>query len=175
MDYELIRSDRRTIAIQIKADGRMIVRCPRRMSEERVRQFVLEKQDWIKKHTRIKPAEPKFTPTQLQDMKQQALPLLEHRVSEYAFRMGVSYGKVSIRAQKTRWGSCSSCGNLSFNCCLTLVPPEVLDYVVIHELSHRLVPDHSPRFWQTVEKWYPDYRQHRQWLKEHGGALIARL
>jgi predicted metal-dependent hydrolase len=87
----------------------------------------------------------------------------------------VSYGRITIRNQKTRWGSCSGKGNLNFNCLLMLAPPEVLDYVVVHELCHRREMNHSPRFWALVEQVLPDWRQRRQWLKTHGDALMRRM
>ena len=80
-----------------------------------------------------------------------------------------------MRAQRTRWGSCSSSGNLNFNCLLALVPPAVLDYVVVHELCHRLEMNHSPRFWQEVGRVMPDYEEHKKWLRENGAELIERL
>ena len=89
--------------------------------------------------------------------------------------MGVRFGRITIRAQKTRWGSCTSSGNLNFNCLLMLTPPEVIDYVVVHELCHRLHMDHSPAFWQEVERWYPDYRPWKNWLREYGSQLIGRM
>ena len=89
--------------------------------------------------------------------------------------MGVSFERITIRAQKTRWGSCSNGGNLNFNCLLMLSPPEIRDYVVIHELCHRKHMNHSPGFWREVAKHCPDYARHRKWLKDRGGALIARL
>jgi len=87
----------------------------------------------------------------------------------------VSYGSITVRSQKTRWGSCSSRGNLNFNCLLMLTSPEVLDYVVLHELCHRKELNHSARFWAQVERVMPDYRLRRKWLKDHGSALIGRL
>ena len=82
--------------------------------------------------------------------------------------MGVSYGSITVREQKTRWGSCSAKGNLNFNWKLVLMPEEILDYVVVHELAHRLQMNHSTEFWDEVEKILPDYRNRRQWLKENG-------
>ena len=83
--------------------------------------------------------------------------------------MGVDYGRISVRQQKTRWGSCSVRGNLNFNWKLALMPEEILDYVVVHELAHRVEMNHSPRFWAVVETVLPDWRERRRWLKQHGG------
>ena len=94
------------------------------------------------------------------------------RVSYFARLMGVSYRNITIREQKTRWGSCSSEKNLNFNWKLILAPPEVLDYVVVHELCHRLEMNHSPRFWAQVERVLPDYKVSRKWLREHGNELM---
>ena len=82
--------------------------------------------------------------------------------------MGDSYGSITVREQKTRWGSCSAKGNLNFNWKLVLMPEEILEYVVVHELAHRLQMNHSTEFWDEVEKILPDYRKRRQWLKENG-------
>ena len=89
--------------------------------------------------------------------------------------MGVRYGRITIRNQHTRWGSCSAQGNLNFNCLLMLCPEAVRDYVVIHELCHRLELNHSEKFWTEVERVMPDYKIHRKWLKDNGTSLIARL
>jgi len=87
------------------------------------------------------------------------------RVAELAERHRFRYGRIFVRAQRTRWGSCSSRGNLSFNFRLILVPPEILDYVILHELAHLRVPNHSARFWRLVETLCPDYRSRLRWLR----------
>ena len=96
-------------------------------------------------------------------------------MARFAPQVGVSYGRITIRSQRTRWGSCSARGNLNFNCLLMLCPEEVRDYVVVHELCHRKQLNHSPQFWAEVAAILPDAARHRKWLKENGGALIARL
>ena len=89
--------------------------------------------------------------------------------------MNVQYGRITIRNQKTRWGSCSSKGNLNFNCLLMLAPDEVVDYVVIHELCHLIEMNHSKAFWKQVEQMMPDYKKHRKWLKDHGNEIMERM
>lgn len=93
------------------------------------------------------------------------------RVAYYHALTGGVYTKITIRDQKTRWGSCSSSGTLSFNYRLMYAPPRVLDYVVVHELCHLTHMDHSKAFWTMVESILPEYKTYRQWLKEHGREL----
>ena len=93
----------------------------------------------------------------------------------FSKRIGVDYGRITIRNQKTRWGSCSSKGNLNFNCLLMLTPPEVIDYVVVHELCHRKEMNHSKKFWAEVEKVIPNYRDSEKWLKNEGSKITGRL
>ena len=175
--YQIIKSDRKTIAIQIKADGQVVVRCPKRMRIEEARRFVESKANWIEKHLAKRPAQDvaKYTPKEIGQLREQARKLVTDRVKYYAPIIGVTYNKIAIRTQHTRWGSCSSKGNLNFNCLLALVPPEVLDYVVVHELCHRKELNHSACFWSEVEKVLPNYNVHRKWLKEHGASLFARF
>ena len=108
----------------------------------------------------------KFTEQEIAELKKQAKKYIPGRVDYYAAQMHVSYGRIAIRCQKTRWGSCSQKGNLNFNCLLMKLPPEIIDYVVVHELCHRLQMNHSPKFWAEVEKVLPDYKKYRKWLKE---------
>ena len=93
------------------------------------------------------------------------------RVSHWAPRLGVTFGRVKVKDQKSRWASCSREGTLNFNWRLTLASSEILDYVVIHELAHRLEMNHSRRFWAHVQKHCPDYKVHRRWLNKNGAAL----
>ena len=100
-----------------------------------------------------------------------ALSRIRDRLDYYAPRLGVRPGRVAIRDQKSRWGSCSRKGNLNFNWKLVMAPPAVLDYVVIHELCHLIEFNHSPRFWSLVEGQMPEYEVWKKWLKEHAEDL----
>lgn len=176
MEYTILRSRRKTIAIEITPAGRIIVRSPLRMPKRDIDAFVTSKAQWIRKHiARIPPPQPQFSETELQDMVQWARDTLPERVAFWASRMGVTYGRITVHRQHTRWGSCSSQGNLNFNCLLALVPEEVLDYIIVHELCHRRQMNHSPAFWAEVARLLPDYEASRMWLKQNGGRLIARL
>lgn len=179
MEYELIRSDRKTVGLQIR-DGRLIVRAPRRMSRQAVEVILAEKRSWIENHLRkareqLMNEAPKLSSSELYSLAQKALDVIPERVKHYAALVGVDYGRVTIRAQKTRWGSCSAKGNLNFNCLLMLAPPETLDAVVVHELCHRKVMDHSPAFYAEVLRVMPDYYERDRWLKENGSQLLRRL
>ena len=182
-EYELIRSDRRTLAIQVKPDGRVLVRAPKRTSQRTIDAFVRERAEWIEKarqklqaqNAASEAAGPVLTREQLKALAAQAVQTIPQRVAYYAQLAGVTYGRITIRAQRTRWGSCSTKGNLNFNCLLMLAPPEVLDSVVAHELCHRLEMNHSPRFYSEIRRIFPEYDRWHGWLKQNGAALLARL
>jgi predicted metal-dependent hydrolase len=183
-EYDIVRSSRKTLSLQMKPDGHLVVRAPHRTSDRQIRQFVENNSAWIQKHRELieqrrrqeemnpPPAITKETLERLRSLASETIP---PRVSYYANLMGVSYGRITIRAQKSRWGSCSAKGNLNFNCLLMLTPPEVQNYVIVHELCHRKQMNHSPAFWREVEQIMPEYRRHRLWLKKNGGALIRSM
>ncbi len=178
---EIIRSRRTTAAIQIRQDGTVIFRAPMRMGEGEIRRILREKQAWIEAHRekalnsqRRADLSP-LTAEDISRLAREAVAALPGMVKEYAARMGVTYGRITVRNQVSRWGSCSSSGNLNFNCLLMLTPTEVREYVVVHELAHRRHMDHSAAFWREVEGVLPDYRERVRWLKENGGELIARM
>lgn len=184
-DYEitLIRSRRKSLAIEITPELQVVVRAPARMPVREINAFVQEKDDWIrahlqqmaeKKRLREQYREQALSKEELQELATQAMKLIPQKVHYYAQIIGVTYGRITIRNQRTRWGSCSGKGNLNFNCLLLLMPEEVLDYVVVHELCHRKEMNHSARFWEEVEKILPDYRQSRKWLKDNGGRIMDR-
>ena len=168
--YEWIRSHRKTSVIQVREDGRVIVRTPYFVSRGEVERSIEERMDWIRKNQeKLKEASRQktvITEEMRKDGVKKALKLIPERVEYYAGLMGVSYGRITIREQKTRWGSCSCKGNLNFNWKLMLMPPEILDYVVVHELAHRKEMNHSRDFWKIVEQVLPDYQERRKRLRE---------
>lgn len=106
-----------------------------------------------------------------QALSRRALERIREKLDAYAPLLGVEYGRVAIRDQKSRWGSCSARHNLNFNWKLIMAPPEALEYVVIHELCHLIEFNHSPRFWNLVRKLMPEYEAWKKWLKAHGSEL----
>lgn len=178
ISYTLIRSNRKTISLVVKPDGAVEVRCPRRCSKQEVDGFVQSKRSWLEKHLAAvaeAPRLPALTPEEVRKLTERAAEVLPQRVRFFGEKMGVTYGRITIRGQHTRWGSCSAKGNLNFNYLLMLCPEDVRDYVVVHELCHRKEMNHSVRFWAAVEQVCPRFRSHRKWLKDNGGSLISRL
>ena len=180
----VIKSSRRTMSMEVRPDGSILVRAPFRASAEEIGNFVCSHKSWVEKQRirmrkradEIRLAEQNpLSPEDIRLLADQALRELPPRIAAYAGQMGVTYGRVTIRNQKTRWGSCSSKGNLNFNCLLMLTPREVQDYVIVHELSHRKEMNHSPKFWAVVEEVLPDYKKRRNWLRENGSAIIRRM
>jgi predicted metal-dependent hydrolase len=211
----LVRSRRKTIALIIDRQGRLIVRAPLRATRAQIDAFITEKAGWIQAHqasqrARPHPAAPEFragetflylgqacplqltpgaaalelrggvfhlAPAALPQARQlfqawyrrQARAVLAGRVALHAARLGFTPGALRITSARTRWGSCSSRGTLSFPWRLVLAPLEVIDYVVVHELVHLAVKNHSAAFWQRVTAAYPDTAAARRWLKEHSG------
>ena len=174
---EVKRSKRKTLSLEVRRDGTVLVRAPMKTAAASIRAFVEKNTAWIEKQRQKLAAAPKteaLSEQELASLRRAAKQWLPQRAACFEPIVGVSYGDITIRCQKTKWGSCSSKGNLNFNLLLMLAPPEVVDYVVVHELCHRLEMNHSPRFWANVARVLPDYAQRRKWLKEHGAALMAR-
>lgn len=212
---QLIRSKRKTLALIVERDGRLLVRAPLRLAIKEIQRFVDSKSTWVEqKRALLNASQPVPQPArryadgetflylgqpyslilvshprpaiQLIDgrfqLSQSALPQAEtvfeawyrqqarrvctERVALYAAHMGVTYERIRISSARTRWGSCSSRGTLSFTWRLMLTPLDVVDYVVVHELAHRREHNHSPRFWAIVEQFMPDYKKRREALKK---------
>lgn len=176
IEVEIIRSKRRSMAIQIRTDGSVVVRVPMHASDRAIKRFVSAHARWIadnrgqmferRKKLADNPYDiPAWESLSAADKKIAKQKIMEH-VDYYARRMEIDYGSISMRNQKSRWGSCSSKGNLNFNYRLAYLPEELLDYVVVHELAHRRHMDHSTAFWEEVETYYPAYKKCRQMLND---------
>jgi predicted metal-dependent hydrolase len=148
---------------------------PKRMSRREIDAVLERQQAWI---TRERAGQiPRLGLDQLgvseSEARTAARELIEALADEAAAEIGVTFQRIRIGAQRTLWGSCSPRGSLSFNWRLVLAPFDVLDYVVVHELCHLRVLNHSPRFWRLVERHRPAWREQRDWLREHGSELLA--
>ena len=181
-EISLIRSSRRSLAAEIMPDGSVKVRAPQRMPEQQIIRFLTEKASDIEKHVQRRRVQnqqlsalPAFTQADIRELAKRAAAVIPQRVAYYAQKIGVTYGRITIRNQKTRWGSCTAEGNLNFNCLLMAAPQEVLDSVIVHELCHRLHADHSKAFYAEVYRAFPDYDRCSKWLKENGSLLIRRM
>lgn len=176
----------------MKYDGTVNARVPMRAPREIIERFIREHEAWIirkrqewslagnnqddvagefgeRKRRGANAVDPSkiLPPVETKEGKAKIRQYIERQVEYYAKIMGVTYGRISMRNQKTRWGSCSSQGNLNFNNRLLFVPEELVDYVVVHELAHRKEMNHSNAFWNVVEKYMPDYKERRKKLREY--------
>ena len=177
----IIRTDRKTLSIQLKP-GEIVARAPLRMKDKEIYSFIESKKSWIEKNlskivereksiSEVKP----FTQEEINALIEKAKTIIPERVKYYAPKIGVTYNRITIRCQRTRWGSCSSKGNLNFNRLLALFPIEVIDSVVVHELCHRKHMNHSPKFYAEIEKVFPEYKKWHKWLNDNGGVHMGRL
>ena len=175
----IIKSNRKTIAIEISQKG-LVVRAPHKMSDEDIAAFIKQKEKWIvrtlqKIETKKNATCDALTAAEINELAEKAMAIIPEKVKHFASLFGVDYGKITIRNQRSRWGSCSSKGNLNFNCLLMLLPDEVIDSVVAHELCHRKYMNHSKAFYNELTRVFPNYQQCRTWLKENGGQYLSRL
>lgn len=181
MEYQLIYSLRKTLAIEVR-ETRVIIRAPKGCPQKKIDEFLAKHEDWLKNKIaknieKRKIAEKMgfLSEEELKILAEKAALYIPERVAVFAKAIGVTYGRVTIRCQHTIWGSCSGKGNLSFNCLLMLAPPEAIDAIVVHELCHRKEMNHSKRFYTEVYKAFPEYDKWRKWLKENGGAIMSRV
>lgn len=181
-NVEVRRSKRKSAAIKITADMQIVVFVPLYVSDNEIERMVISKSKWIYEHMlkvqstideRSKLE--KITFEQIKELADQAVEYIPKRVKYYAEKENFVYNKITIKNLVSRWGSCSTKGNLNFNCLLMLTPDYVIDYIVVHELCHLREMNHSEKFWAEVEKIMPDYQRAELWLKQNGGNLIARM
>ncbi|SDL68871.1 M48 family metallopeptidase [Halarsenatibacter silvermanii] len=231
VEYDVVRTDRKTVGINIDPEKGIVVRSPKDLSESEIKDLVEDKSSWIKekldKIEEIKPRpQPKeflsgeklpylgrryrlkvnaknsigsvnvklyrgkfmiYYPEKLEQNEEKrkkaireeliswyrnhAETKIKERVDKYKDKVGVSPNNVRVKKQKKRWGSCSSKNNLNFNWKIIMAPMTIVDYIVIHELTHLQYPNHSKDFWQTVETIIPDYDERREWLRVNGRRL----
>ncbi len=179
---QLVRSNRRTLGIEINAEAKLIVRAPKSLSLEKIQSFIFEKHQWITFH------QEKLRQRQLLKSQQQlptfldrkqwlnryrylAYTIIQERCTDIARQHGLIFKQIKISSAKGRWGSCSPQGNLNFNWKLILAPLFVIDYLIVHELAHLVVKDHSKRFWAKVASMDPQYLKAEHWLKHNGYSL----
>jgi len=182
MNINIGSSRGKSISIEIRKSGELLVRAPKWMPRSEIDKYIESKSEWIEKTMEaVRLREEKegviqyFTETELNHLVRLAKRTIPQRVAYYAPIVGVDYNRITIRKQQTRWGSCTSSGNLNFNALLLMAPPEVLDSVVVHELCHRLQMNHSKAFYKEVYRVFPDYDRCDKWLKENGKKLLLRL
>lgn len=174
VDVELRVSARaRYLRIELPFGGPPLVVVPRGTPRDRVERFVAERHGWIERQ-RARQVPRLDLPAVTEAQGRRCARALVGAIAEReAAALGVAFARIRIADQRSRWGSCSARGTLSFNWRLALAPPEVLDYVVVHELCHLREANHSRRFWSLVEAARPGYRAQRAWLREFGPELQA--
>lgn len=168
MEYEIIYSKRRTVSLCVR-DSRLIVRAPIGTPDARIRELVKSHSQWIERAL-IKQEKPRIKDTplteeQIKALKKSAKKILSTKTEYFSKIMGLKYGRITITSAKTRFGSCSSEGNIAYSYLLMLYPEEAIDYVVVHELAHLAELNHSHKFYAIVERILPDYKERRKLLK----------
>ena len=171
----VIRSARKSLGLEVRDANTVLARIPTRVSDRELKAFVENHRSWILEKTEVmaereekRKSTPAPQPELLSKTDRMKIQLkIGKRVRHYCEAMGVTVGYVTVKNQKTRWGSCSAKGNVNFNYQLAFLPDELLDYVVIHELAHRRHMNQSRAFWAEVEKYCPDYLERREQLKEY--------
>lgn len=168
MEYELIYADRKTISASVKG-GELTVRAPRTATKNFIEKFLAKHEKWIMEHLLIEQRRQEsndlLTTEEIAQMKRSAKIYLNDKVKYYSKIMGLNYSRIMITSAKTRFGSCSSKGNICFSYRLMLYPEAAREYVVVHELAHLVEMNHSKRFYAIVEKYLPDYKDRRRMLK----------
>ena len=170
MDYELKRSRRRTAALEITKDCRVLVRAPLQMPLRDIEAFVAAHRDWLEAHlaaqqARRAAAPPSPTAEEIRALKERAQAVLPEQVAYYSRQLGLTPTGVKITAARTRYGSCSAKNSLCFSCFLMNAPEEAIDLVVVHELCHIRHKNHGPAFYALLKSILPDHRQRKQLLK----------
>ena len=168
MEIEIRYSKRKTLSVTVR-EGQVIVRSPIELSRQRINAFLEKHRDWIderlKRNAERIDHVAEMSRTEIEALRERARKLLTAKTEHYSKIMGLKYGRITITGAKTRFGSCSSRGNISYSYRLLFYPDEAIDYVVVHELAHLLEMNHSAKFYKIVEKILPDYKQRIKLLK----------
>ena len=167
--YELIRSRRKTLALEITKDCRILVRAPLRLSKTRIDAFVESHADWIARHLesqrkKAASAPPPPTEAEVAALKARAKALLPQKVAFWSQKMGVTPTGIKITTARKRYGSCSGKDSLCFSCFLMNCPEEAIDLVVVHELCHIKARNHGPAFYALLESYLPDHKERKKLL-----------
>ena len=173
MEYKLVRSKRKTLALYVRPDGSLEVKAPIRTDKLYIEKFVLSKKDWIlktKEKLEIRKKEKEvvwFPKEEIKNIKSKAELVFNHKCREYAKIMDVEFRSIKINSAKTRWGSCNIKGDINFTYRLIFAPEPLIDYVIVHELAHLREMNHSNRFWEIVKSVMPDCMDRRKLLREY--------
>lgn len=169
MNYELIRSDRRTVALEVTRDGRVLIRAPRRMPQQDIDRFFDSHRDWLQRQLSRQQAwqtaHPEPTEEEMQHLQDLAAAILPEKVRFYGAKMKLQPTGITITGARTRFGSCSPANRLCFSWRLMAYPEEAIDYVVVHELAHLVHRNHGPEFHALVASVLPDHNARRALLK----------
>ncbi len=170
MEIKIQRSMRKSISLQVK-NSQIIVKAPLFVSKKWILEFVNKHKSWVEKKLAYQ-QKSLIEIDKIDEYKELAKKIIPMRVEQLASKYWCSYNSVKINSARRRWGSCTSKKNLNFTFRLVLTPPEIIDYVICHELAHLKEMNHSSAFWKEVEKMDIDYKKHDRWLKENGDLYV---
>ncbi len=173
---KIIYSKRRTLCLEIGKNAELIIRAPRRLSESQIYKFIEKKSAWIKSHqakklANISKVKELASKTDIRISRSDAYSIISKRTKELSSTYNFKYNTIKINSARTRWGSCSAKNNLNFTKKIAILPDNVKDYIIIHELSHTIEKNHSRKFWNIVKNIIPNYKKQQTWLKENGYIL----
>ena len=168
MEYKIVYSKRKTVSLKITDEG-LVVHSPRGVSQSRLDEIVKKHEEWIEKTTQRVERERSFwgsmSDEEIEALRTLAREVLSKKTEFYSNIMGLKYGRITITGAKTRFGSCSSRGDISYSYRLMAYPDRAVDYVVVHELCHLVHMNHSKDFYALLAKILPDYKERRALLK----------
>ncbi len=170
MNYKLIKSWRKTLAISVKS-GEIIVKAPYLTPKITIESFLAKNKAWIEKSLEKQKNIKKLSADEIKGLKKKAKQFIPARVEEFARKFWKTYNTIKITSAQSRWWSCTSQKNLNFSYRLMACPDHVIDYVIIHELAHLKEMNHSRKFWSHVAEMKPDYKNDEKWLKENGWII----